>query len=75
MAAIAQLQWNTGQKVSAGLHIALILWVMLFDLFSSPENPMIPEVTEVALISAQDFAELTQPAPRRPPHQNPHRHR
>lgn len=70
MAAIAQLQMNTGQKVSAVLHIALILWVMLFDLFSSPDDLTIPETTDVALISAQDFAELTQPvtpAPAPPP--------
>ena len=61
MAAIAQLHMNTGQKLSAGLHIGLILWVMLFDLFSSPDDAIIPEVTEVAIISAQDFAALMTP--------------
>ncbi|WP_417599623.1 hypothetical protein [Pararhodobacter oceanensis] len=52
---------NTGQKLSAVLHIGLILWVMLFDLFNRPEDPFIPEVTEVALLSAQDFDALMQP--------------
>lgn len=70
-AAIAHIQLNTGQKVSAGLHVGLILWVMLFDLFSSPDDSRAPDVTEVSLISLQDFAEMTQvqevtPAPAAP---------
>ena len=64
MTAIAHLQMNTGQKVSAALHGGLILWIMLFDLFVTPDDPLIPEVTEVSLISAQDFAALTQPSAR-----------
>ena len=63
MAAIAHIQMDAGQKVSAGLHIALIAWVMLFGLFTAPDDSSIPDVTEVALISTQDFAELMQPAP------------
>ena len=66
MAALAQLHLNTGQKVSAGLHVGLVLWIMLFDLFAAPDDSMIPEVTEVSLISAQDFAALTQPEPPAP---------
>ena len=33
MAALAQVQMNTGHKVSALLHGGLILWVLVFDLF------------------------------------------
>jgi len=61
MAAVAHFNLNAGQKASAVLHLGVILWVMLFGLFARPEDPLIPEVTEVALISAQDFAQLLQP--------------
>ena len=49
MAALAQVQMNTGHKVSALLHGGLILWVLVFDLFEAPESPIMPEVTEVSI--------------------------
>ena len=52
---------NTGHKVSAVLHGGLILWVMLFDLFSAPEGGPPPAVTDVSLVSAQEFEALSQP--------------
>lgn len=58
---------DTGQKVSGVAHIALIAWVMLFDLFQAPDrNTSIP-VTDVALISAEEFAALSAPASAPPP--------
>ncbi len=60
---MALAQMNTGHKVSALLHGGLILWIMVFDLFAAPDTPMMPEVTEVAIISSQDFAEMAQSAP------------
>lgn len=59
---------NTGQKVSGLLHVGLIAWVMLSDVFAAPDEPMLPEVTEVSIISAQEFAQIMQndPAPPRP---------
>ncbi len=54
---------NTGQKASLALHGALVLWVLVFDLFQAPDEPMLPEATEVSIISAQDFAELMNPLP------------
>lgn len=66
MVALAQVPLNTGQKASALLHGGLILWVLLFDLFHAPDEPMMPDVTEVAIISARDFAELSSAAPPAP---------
>lgn len=57
---------ETGHKVSAVVHAGLILWVMLFDLFSAPDSPRPPAVTEVALISAEELAALSAPAPQAP---------
>ncbi|WP_439560013.1 cell envelope biogenesis protein TolA [Roseinatronobacter sp.] len=58
---------DTGQKVSGVAHIALIAWVMLFDLFQAPDRaPSIP-VTDVALISSEEFAALSAPASAPPP--------
>ena len=54
---------NTGHKVSALLHGGLIVWILVFDLFGAPDEPMMPEVTEVSIVSAQEFADLTQAAP------------
>ena len=58
---------HTGHKVSAVLHVGLILWVMLFDLFSAPERDLRPPVTDVSLVSAAEFAALSQPRPAAPP--------
>lgn len=57
---------HTGHKVSAVLHVGLILWVMLFDLFSAPDRELRPMVTDVALVSAEEFAALTRPRPEAP---------
>jgi hypothetical protein len=54
------MHMNTGQKASLVLHGGLIALVLVFDLFEAPDSPMIPEVTEVSIISSQEFAELTQ---------------
>ncbi|MEZ5751453.1 MAG: energy transducer TonB [Paracoccaceae bacterium] len=59
--AVQGMQWNTGQKASAVLHGGLILWVMLFDLFAAPDDPMIPETTEVTIVTAADFARIMEP--------------
>lgn len=67
MAMWEQVQMNTGHKASALLHGGLILLVVFVDLFERPDDPLIPQVTEVAIISAQDFAELTQRAAPPPP--------
>lgn len=63
MATWDQVHLNTGQKASAALHAGLILWVIFFDLFEAPDEPMIPEVTEVSIISSAEFEALSQPAP------------
>lgn len=52
---------ETGHKVSAVVHGGLILWVMLFDLFSVPDDAIAPAVTEVSLISAAELAALSAP--------------
>lgn len=76
MATYMPMQWNTGQKVSALLHGGLIASIMVVDLFGVPDAPLVPEVTEVALISAQDFAQLSElppvpPAPEPVPQPEP----
>lgn len=58
---IRQMHMNTGQKASLVLHGGLLLWVVLVDLFHAPSEPMLPDVTEVSIISSQDFAELVAP--------------
>ena len=58
MARVAQIPLNTGQKASLVLHGGLILWVLVFDLFQAPDSSLMPAATEVAIISAQDFAEI-----------------
>ena len=52
---------NTGHKVSAVLHGGLILWVMLFDLFSAPDRDLAPAVADVSLVSSEEFAALSAP--------------
>ncbi len=63
MARVAQIPLNTGQKASLVLHGGLILWVLVFDLFQAPDSSLMPAATEVAIISAQDFAEMLSAAP------------
>lgn len=53
---------DTGQKISGVMHIGLILWVMVGDLFRAPDTGMRVPVTDVALISAEEFAALQAPA-------------
>jgi hypothetical protein len=52
---------HTGHKLSALLHGGLILWVLLFGFYNAPSRDRSPPVTEVALISAEDFAALSAP--------------
>ncbi|TVS03906.1 MAG: hypothetical protein EA407_05715 [Rhodobacteraceae bacterium] len=62
---------NTGQRVSGVAHIGLIVWVMVFDLFQVPDSaPRVP-VTDVSLISAEEFAALTSPGSAPPPPPDP----
>lgn len=67
MSLVGQMHLNTGQKASMALHGGLIAWIMLFDLFHAPDNAPDPAVTEVALVSASDFAAMTAAAPPPPP--------
>ena len=61
---------DTGTKVSAIGHIGLIGWVMLGGFFSTPENPMTPQVADVSIISGEEYdamvAAAPAPAPRTP---------
>lgn len=52
---------HTGHVISGAGHAAIIGWVLFGSAFRSDPPPM--EVTEVAVISASDFAALTAPAP------------
>lgn len=59
---------DTGQKASAVLHLGLVGWVLLFDLFAAPSNEREMPVAEVSLVSAAEFAALSgaqapEPAP------------
>lgn len=54
---------DTGTKVSAIGHGALILWVMLGDVFWPADTSSQPEVTSVSLMSGADFAALQASAP------------
>lgn len=56
-------RWNAGMRASAVLHVGLIAWIVFYDLFEAPQEPMIPEVTAVSLVSAEQFAQMTQAAP------------
>lgn len=52
---------DTGQKVSGALHLGLIAWIMVSDIFQAPDRtPAIP-TTDVSLISAEEFAALSSP--------------
>ncbi|OLS44519.1 hypothetical protein BV509_09300 [Rhodovulum sulfidophilum] len=52
---------NTGTYISGGAHLGLIAWVMLSGLFDAPPpKPM--EVTDVTILSGDEFAALTAPA-------------
>lgn len=50
---------HIGQYISGGAHVGLIGWVLLGGVFR-PDAPPV-EVSEVAIISAEDFAALSQP--------------
>lgn len=52
---------DTGQKVSGIVHLCLILWVMLSDVFQAPETERMMPVSEVSIISAEEFAALSEP--------------
>ncbi|MCC1480209.1 hypothetical protein J1C52_00995 [Roseibaca sp. Y0-43] len=52
---------DTGQKASAVLHLGLVGWVLVFDLFHAPSNDLEIPVAEVSLISATEFAALSAP--------------
>ncbi|BAQ70255.1 TonB domain-containing protein [Rhodovulum sulfidophilum] len=52
---------NTGTYISGGAHLGLIAWVMLAGLFEAPPpKPM--EVSDVTILSGDEFAALTAPA-------------
>ncbi|MBN2905145.1 MAG: energy transducer TonB [Rhodobacteraceae bacterium] len=52
---------NTGTYISGAGHLALIAWVLLAELFSAPApRPM--EVTDVTILSGEEFAALSAPA-------------
>ena len=64
--AIASGIWDrmdTGQKVSGVAHLGLIVWVMVFDLFQAPDSSLTIPVSDVSLISAEEFAALSGPRP------------
>ncbi|MBK1636711.1 hypothetical protein CKO19_13340, partial [Rhodovulum adriaticum] len=52
---------RTGIYISGAAHLLLIAWVMLAGLFSVP-RPAPMQVSDVSLVSAEDFAALNQPA-------------
>ncbi|MGY6536517.1 MAG: energy transducer TonB [Pararhodobacter sp.] len=55
---------NTGQKISVAMHVGFILAVLLTDSFSARPPERQPAVTDVALVSAAEFAALVgEPAP------------
>lgn len=57
---------DTGQKVSGAGHVGLILWVALFDLFAAPDTDLNVPVADVSIISAEEFAALSNPVPAPP---------
>jgi len=52
---------NTGVYISGAGHALLIIWALFGGLFFRPSPPLPVQTTEVALISAQEFAALTVP--------------
>ena len=62
---------DTGQKVSGVAHIGLIVWVMLFDIFQAPDRNTAIPVTDVSLISTEEFAALSGPRPDAAPEPEP----
>ena len=62
---------DTGQKVSGTAHIGLIIWVMIFDIFQAPDRNTAIPVTDVSLISNEDFAALSAPRPEPEPEPAP----
>ncbi|MGC9419938.1 MAG: energy transducer TonB, partial [Rhodovulum sp.] len=52
---------NTGTYISGAAHLILIAWVLFGGLFWAPKpRPM--EVTDVTILSGEEFAALTAPA-------------
>ncbi|ARE39799.1 TolA protein [Rhodovulum sp. P5] len=52
---------NTGTYISGGMHLLLIAWVLLAGLFAAPPpKPM--QVTDVTILSGEEFAALMAPA-------------
>jgi len=67
---------DTGQKASAVLHLGLVGWVLVFDLFAAPSHEREMPVAEVSLVSAEEFAALSgggapEPAPSPEPEPTP----
>ena len=52
---------DRGLKISLGMHVGLILAVLLAESLAPPRLERLPDTTEVALISASDFAAMTAP--------------
>lgn len=50
---------HIGQYISGAGHVGLITWVLFGGAFSPEEQPF--EVTEISVISAEDFAALSAP--------------
>lgn len=52
---------DTGTKISGLAHVGLITWVMVGGLFSGAEQPTQVQVSEVSLITSEEFAALSRP--------------
>ncbi|GAA0289848.1 energy transducer TonB [Rhodovulum strictum] len=52
---------NRGTQISGAAHLLLVAWVLLGGLFNAPKpRPM--QVTDVTILSGEEFAALTAPA-------------
>lgn len=54
---------DTGQIVSATAHAAVIVWVMVGGFFSTPPDAPSVAVTEVSLMTSDEFAAMVAAAP------------
>ena len=52
---------DTGTKISGLAHVGLITWVMVGGLFSGSEEPTQVQVSEVSIITSEEFAALSRP--------------